>query len=316
MFASLPFRLLLSIGLLTGSLVTPALAQADAQPASAPATQKTETQKAVVAHPALWRVKDHGTTIYLFGTVHLLRPNVEWFNGPIRKAFDKSDEVVLEITDGDDKSTSAMTLQAAMAPDEPTVTSQLPADMRAAYAHTLQENGAPITFFDHVKPWFAAIALSTLPLKRLGYEPDSGVDRKIKAAASAAGKQLVGLETAQEQLGYFEHLPQALQVNLLVETLKEQASLPETISQMMDAWIAGKPKQLAAVLNQSMESSPELEQLLLVDRNTRWADWIKARLKTPGTVFIAVGAGHLAGKNSVQQMLAERGITVKRIKTR
>ena len=116
--------------------------------------------------------------------------------------------------------------------------------------------------------------------------------------------------------GFFDDLPDDLQIALLGETLDELPKLQDMIEKMMAAWAKGEPKMLASLLNESVETNPELEKRLLTDRNARWADWIKARLEKPGTVFMAVGAGHLAGEKSVQAMLRQRGLVAAQLPNR
>jgi len=267
----------------------------------------------VRADPALWVLKDEDTTIYLFGTIHLMRREVLWFDGPVRQAFDSAQDVVLEIIDDDGPNAQADMLGGAMQPDAPPLSSQLPGEQGEKFLAALADNGAPAILFDHVKPWLAAMALTTLPLQKLGYSPDSGVDRAIRAEALEAGKTLVGLETTAEQMGFFGGMPHELQLALLSQTIDELPALPTSIEQMIAAWSTGDPNRLGALMNESVDANPGLRKLLLTDRNARWADWIKTRLDSPGTVFIAVGAGHLAGDDSVQAMLHARGIEAVRV---
>lgn len=283
--------------------ISPALAKEPAAP----------VQDIVDAHPALWVVKDDDTTIYLFGTIHLMKPGIRWFEGPVRSAYDGAQQIVLEVASTDDADDQSKIMRRAMAIDAPTITSRLPEASREKYLTALSSHGLAPILFDRVKPWFATLTLSVLPLRSYGYDPENGVDHMIKLAAIADGKTLTGLETADEQIGFFEGLPEDLQLALLAQTLDELPKLGETISQMIAAWSAGEPEQLAKLMNESVDANPELEKRLLTDRNARWADWIKQRLNMPGTVFMAVGAGHLAGSNSVQDMLEARGIPVSRI---
>jgi len=267
----------------------------------------------VHADPALWVLKDEDTTIYLFGTIHLMRREILWFDGPVRQAFDSAQDVVLEIVDDDAPNVQAEMLGAAMQPDAPPLSSQLSGERGEKFLAALADNGAPAVLFDHVKPWLAAMTLTTLPLQKLGYSPESGVDRALRAEAAASGKNLVGLETTAEQMGFFGDMPHDLQLALLSQTIDELPALPTTIEQMIGAWSAGDPDRLGALMNDSVDANPGLRKLLLTDRNARWADWIKMRLASPGTVFIAVGAGHLAGEDSVQAMLHARGIETARV---
>ena len=265
------------------------------------------------ADPALWVVKDADTTIYLFGTVHVLKPGLSWFDEAVKTAFDKSDEVVLEMIQPDPQAMSALVMQTALNAGGPTVTEQLPADKRDAYAKAMTDAGLPPAALDPFHPWYAAVALSVLPLKKLGYDPESGAEATITAAAKAAGKPLIGLETPEQQIGYFTAMPDAMQVKFLVSTVDDYPKLGTELGKMVTSWAAGDPDALGKTMNESLRETPEVAKILLTDRNARWADWIDARLAKPGTVFVAVGAGHLAGDDSVQAFLAKHHLTATRI---
>lgn len=290
----------------------PALAAPSAQ-----AVLNSPVEKAapafIQANPALWVVADADTTIYLFGTIHLLRPEILWFDGAVRRAFNAAQEVVLEVTDDGADDMRTLLATRGMNPDAPPLSRQLPPAQGEKLLAAMAENGAPAILFDHVKPWLAAMTLPVLAVEKLGYSAASGADRAIKAEAVAAGKTLVGLETAAEQLGFFADMPDALQLALLSQTVDELPALPTMIEEIIAAWSAGDPDRLAALMNDAVDSNDGLRKLLLTDRNARWADWIAARLERPGTVFIAVGAGHLAGDGSLQQMLARRGLETARV---
>jgi len=311
-------RFLAFAALLTG--LGPAIAQDGAIDAPAPAPAPTiatpvETVPAdtgsaeagrLDARPALWVVRDADTTIYLFGTIHILRPEIVWFEGPIRAAFDASQQVVVEVVPrpGDEGLMARRGIRTEGAP----LSALLPAPHWQRYVQALEAAGLGAAQADQVKPWFAALMLSVAPLDNLGYTPEYGADAVIQAAATEAGKTLTGLETTEEQVGFFDTLPADDQLALLKQTLDEIPSLHVTLEKMIGAWARGDPERLGPLLNETMKGSTLLEKRLLAERNARWADWIKARLDQPGTVFIAVGAGHLAGSASVQHMLRQRGL--------
>ncbi|MDF7777004.1 TraB/GumN family protein [Sphingomonas sp. AOB5] len=285
---------------------TPVLAQsAPAQAAPAAATTP--------ADPALWVLKDEDTTIYLFGTVHALKPGLSWFDGAVRDAFDKSDQVMLEMVEPEPAALQAIVMPMALNATGPTITEQLPADKRAAYSAAMDSVGAPAAMFDRFDPWFASIVLTAGSLPKLGYDPNQGVEKVLTAAAKEAGKPVGGLETAEQQLGYFDTMPQPLQIAFLISTVDEMPKMGTMLDQMVAHWAKGDPEGLGALMNQSMSMSPEITRILLTDRNGRWADWIAKRMEQPGTVFIAVGAGHLAGGNSVQAFLAKKNLKVVRV---
>jgi uncharacterized protein YbaP (TraB family) len=261
----------------------------------------------------LWVVKDHDTTLYLFGTIHILKPGMAWFDPAVKKAFDSADTLALEMVPPPANEMQALVMREGMTKDGPTLTERLPADKRAAYTAALAGLGVPAAAFDRLKPWFAATNLTLLPLMKLGYDPASGVESKLTAAAADGHKPVIGLETAQQQIGYLSGLSETAQMAMLTSTLDEMPKMRETIEEMVGDWAKGDAVGLAKVMNDGLDDSPETEKVLLADRNARWAQWIETRMKTPGTVFIAVGAGHLAGDHSVQSELAKHGLVAVRV---
>ncbi len=292
------------------TLSLPACAQPRPQAQPQPKSKLTAPD----ADPALWVVKDQDTTIYLFGTIHVLKPGMTWFDEAVKKAFDSASEVKLELVMPDPATMQSLVMATGVAPTgTPPLTQRLPADKRAAYAKAVTDLGLPANALDTYKPWLAATQLSIAPLSKLGYDSTNGPEEVITAAAKAAGKPVTGLETAAQQLGYFSGLSEPAQIQFLTSTIDELPTLAKTMATMVDDWAEGKPEALAKEMNDSLKDSPEVAKTLLVDRNQRWAGWIKQRMAQPGTVFIAVGAGHLAGKDSVQAQLAKLGVKSARV---
>lgn len=283
--------------------VTPACAQT--APAAAAATD---------ADPALWVVKDADTTMYLFGTVHVLKPGLTWFDEAVKTAFDGSDTLVLELIEPDPGALQKIAVAKGFNPTGPTLSSKLPAEKRAGVAKALGEVGLPEQVYERMDPWMAAVTLAVAPLAKLGYDPNSGAEKVLAASAKTGGKQIVGLETAEQQLGFFDALSEPAQVGFLVSTVDDLPEVPVEMNRMVTSWAKGDPETLGTILNDNLKDSPEVGKLLLTDRNARWAEWIETRMAKPGTVFVAVGAGHLAGAGSVQAQLAARGLKAERVK--
>lgn len=179
--------------------------------------------------------------------------------------------------------------------------------------NTLTDIGIPPTALDTLQPWMAGITISVASLPKLGFDPNSGAEKVLTGAAKEAGKPVVGLETAEEQIQYFAGMPSELQIAFLASTLDQYPRFGVQLNKMIDQWASGEPEALGKTMNDSMRDTPGLAKILLTDRNERWAQWIQERLKTPGTVFLAVGAGHLAGTDSVQAFLTKRGISAVRV---
>ncbi|MCU6455622.1 TraB/GumN family protein [Sphingomonas sp. A2-49] len=287
-------------------LALPACAQQPAKPA---ATASLD------ADPALWVVRDKDTTIYLFGTIHVLKPGLTWFDEAVKAAFDRSAEVKLEIVMPDPATMQGLVQASGVAaPGTPPLTQRLPVAKRAAFTKAVTDLGLPANALDRYKPWLAATQLSVAPLSKLGYDSTNGPEEVITAAAKQANKPLTGLETPEQQLGFFGSLSDTAQLQFLESTIDELPKLNQQMAAMVDEWARGDPDALAREMNDELKSSPEVAKVLLTDRNARWAQWIRQRLATPGTVFIAVGAGHLAGPESVQAQLAKLGVKAQRVR--
>ncbi|WP_198045726.1 TraB/GumN family protein [Novosphingobium aquimarinum] len=264
------------------------------------------------AHPALWKVADADTTIWLFGTVHILPPDIDWFNGPVAEAFDHSDQLVTEIIDPGPARMSALITEKATRLPGSTLRDTLEPEDRAEYEAALTDLAVPVTAFDRFEAWYAAVGLSTLPLMQLGYATDNGVEKALVARGDKRAMAHIGLETPDYQIGLFDTLPEPTQERYLASVLDQLPTIKTDLAAMVDSWKKGDADELAALINDA-ESDAELLEILLIRRNRAWAGWIGKRLEQPGTVFIAVGAGHLAGVGSVQDQLAATGIEAKRV---
>lgn len=263
-----------------------------------------------VPGPALWRVSDADTTIYLFGTVHALPQGKAWFDGRIERAFAASDEMITEV-DVRDQSASAAAMQtAALLPEGTSLRDLMAPDNREQFEAALVALGLPVAALDRMEPWMASLTMSLLPLLRQGYQTENGVEMAL--SARAGDKQRGALETVAEQIDLFDGMPMEAQLTFLDKTVEAMPEAKGSLDAMVAEWIEGDADALAALLNAELDD-PVLYSRLLTQRNANWAEWIEQRLQQPGTVFVAVGAGHLAGADSVQRQLAGRGLKVERV---
>jgi uncharacterized protein len=309
-------RLFRSLALGALLAAPPVLAQsqvAPATPATSPATAPAPAAKPIIADPALWVIKDKDTTIYLFGTVHVLRPEVRWFDGGVKAAYDASSEVRLEMVAPDPSAMQELVVKLALDPAGKPLSEKLGPDMASLWRKTAGEMGLPVAGFEALKPWFAATVLSVVAIQKAGLNPESGAEKILTTAAKTDGKTLSGFETAEEQLGFFNMLSEPVQIAFLKSTLTELPKAVPMLDAMIGSWGKGEPEALAAQINASLVETPEVGRVLLTERNKRWASWIARRMEQPGTLFIAVGAGHLAGKDSVQAYLKALKLKAKRI---
>ena len=293
-----------TIGLL---FATPVLADdtAAAEAATTPAT--------TMAKPALWKVADEDTTIYLFGTVHILPEGIDWFHGPVSTALASSDVLITEIPMGpeSDMKMAQLTMATGTLPAGSSLRALLTEEDRTTYEAAMSSLGVPVEAFDAFKPWMAGLTLTVLPLMQQGYSLEAGVEKRLLKLAGP-DKPLDALETVEFQLGLFDGMEQNDQIAFLIASASTIDQVTPTLNAMVDRWAEGDVEGLAAIMNQEL-SDPAVAEALLYSRNANWAEWIDARLDTPGTVFMAVGAGHLAGDRSVQDLLAQRGIETARV---
>ena len=264
--------------------------------------------------PAMWLVKDADTTIYLFGTVHALDGKGEWFNDEVKTAFDGSSELVMEIITPEDPAAVAPLLQKyAIDTSGKTLTSKLSPKHQKMFADKLSQIGLPPAALDRFRPFFAAMTLTVLDMQKLGISTDSGVEKVLTKAAKERRIGIGEVETMEKQMAMMGALEEKEQVRLLEATLEESAETKLTLDKMMSAWGKGDANGVAELLNKTNSDSPALYKLLIEDRNKAWAEWIDQRLDKPGKVFMAVGAGHLAGPDSVQRFLKDKGIASRRV---
>ncbi|KLE35500.1 TraB/GumN family protein [Aurantiacibacter luteus] len=304
-----------------------ALSACASTPGIAQVSAPNEAEATASSGPALWRLSDDDTTIYLFGTVHFLPEGVEWYNPTIRGALESADEFVSEIdtsaipevVPGEAPSPELMAImqtQMRLATLETggTVRDLMTDENRAEYEAALARVGVPAAALDGFEPWMGMMTLTQLGLVQVGIDPSTGVERVLDSLVE--GKERAAFETVEQQFGFFDSLPMEAQLAGLDQTVEMMAT-PEALRENFDAmvteWMEGDAAGLATLVNDELAADPALYATLLSDRNARWAEWLDERMDRPGTVFVAVGAGHLGGAGSVQYFLHERGLTAERV---
>ncbi len=283
---------------------------------SATASAPAEVEIATIPDdpdPALWVLKDEDTTIYLFGTVHILKPGMSWFDEAIKEAFDESGELVVEMIEPEPAAMMKIVSDLAIDKTGVSLRDKLNAEDRAAYEAALKSLNMPVNAFDPLDPWFASVSLSLVPLMQNGYDTNSGVEDDLTATAKAKNMKIVGLETAEQQLGFFDNLPEDVQIRFLNFNVNSIDDMADGMENMVAHWANANISALAELMNAGLEEKI-LYDTLLSNRNADWAEWVDDRMDQPGTVFMAVGAGHLAGDASLQAKLKERGLKTKRVK--
>ncbi|HEX9964019.1 MAG TPA: TraB/GumN family protein [Allosphingosinicella sp.] len=282
--------------------------------AKGPAAAKAEPR------PALWLLADEDTRIYMFGTIHILPPGFRWRSAALDKAVGESAELVVETYEAPGAAAEAGgldSLEGFLADKPVPILERVPRKKRKALKAAIDASGLPRPAFDAMHSWAAAMTLGIAQmLGEYGIEDPAeapGVEDVLEETFRSAGKPILSVEDGDAVLASMSALPESVQRQLLVETIAPAATPDDSsIHGVGEAeWVAGKAEALD--LESDPTFPPALFDVLVRRRNAAWTQWLEERLKKPGTLLFAVGAGHLAGRDSVQAMLEKRGLVVKRI---
>lgn len=272
-------------------------------------------QAAPAAHPALWAVSDADTTVYLFGTIHLLPSNYPWRTPKFDQAIAGSQQLMVETIVDENNPHEMMSALAGLAfsPGLPPIADRVPPAKKAALEVAIGKSGLPRATFDRMETWAAAFMLLGNQFREMGLKTGDGVETVLRNAFASQGKTVGQLESNREQLGFFDALPEDAQRALLEGAIEEPKGMSEEFHGMLAAWARGDVNAIAKTFNRDLSSTPALKQALLDRRNANWSRWVQQRMTSPGSVMIAVGAGHLAGRDSVVEMLKRGGYKVRRV---
>lgn len=265
------------------------------------------------AHPALWKLSDADTTIWLFGTIHALPAGYRWRDPAIQAALDRSDTLTLEtVIDQDPQKLATILYTLGEAKGLPPLAARVPAAKRARLAELIRKTGLPPQTLDGMKSWAAAVVLTGVAMQEIGVGAQDGVESQLTTIFRGKSEPVDGFETPEQQLGFFNQLPQSAQDSFLVATLDSPAKTKQEFAAMIAAWSKGDVAAIARAFADDPEFTPALRDILVRHRNAAWAAALEQRMAKPGTSFVAVGAGHLAGPDSLIEMLKAKGLKVER----
>ena len=284
-------------------------AQAHTRTQAAPAAVTAPAPRAPGEGPALWVIRDADSTVYLFGAVHLLRPGAAWGSDKVDAAFDSASDVWFEVVNPDDQ-TAMMTAirDHGLSPERP-LSSRLTEPEKARLDAAVRAMGMDPAQIDPMRPWFAAMLVGVTPLTTAGYDPTAGVELNLRARATAAGKTLHGFETLDQQLAGLASMTDEGQTTYLRHYLAHSDEAVSEMDRLVAGWTVGDLEAVSAYARANgRDISDETHEIFMARRNADWAGQIETLLAGSGTAFIAVGAAHLVGDDSVQALLADKGI--------
>ncbi|MEL6569397.1 MAG: TraB/GumN family protein [Pseudomonadota bacterium] len=265
--------------------------------------------------PPVWTLADEDTTVHLFGTVHILKPETKWRTETLDSVLTEADALYFE---ADVSSPEAAAEMARIVPqlgvfqDGTKLTDLLDADELKEVEEAATLIGVPMQAIEPMKPWLATVQMSVLALQKQGYAADSGVETVLTGLAKEQDIPLRYLESATEQLNFFADLPLEDQVEFLVASAIQIEDDPNMLDKLVEEWAEGDVDDLAAIMAEpDVMGSDAVYDILIVERNQNWVQQIKTLMDAEeGTFLMAVGAAHLAGDDSVVEMLRADGIDV------
>jgi uncharacterized protein len=264
------------------------------------------------AEPPVWVVHGAHGTIVLFGSVHILPPDVDWEPRRLKAAVKRAHEIWFEIP-LDNASMAAASLAAeteGMQPPGQTLTAELSPSDQARLVKLAQTYAVPMEELDRLKPWLAEIRLSVASYRDLGASRDLGVEHQILQSARGDARQRA-FETPQEQVGYLAQGALPDQIASLEETFDELEAGPAGFQRLIHAWLTADLKTVTAeALDPLAKASPAVYRTMVVQRNARWLQAVLTRLDQPGDVVMVVGVGHLIGPDGLPALLRAKGVQV------
>lgn len=266
----------------------------------------------IEARPAMWRVSDGDTTIWLLGTIHVLPANVHWQTPAIRDAIDHADALVMELPDEPGVTQRAFEAN-SNGRSLPPIANRVGPRQRAALAAALAAGGLGAADVDGKKSWAAAFIIAGAPNAARGVTRENGPEAILPAAFAARHRPSGGLEDPVDQFGAFDSLSERAQRVLLERAIDSAAGGSADYQATLAAWAAGDEQRIAATIDPAFRAAPEIQARAVKARNAIWAGKIAVRMAKPGRVLVAVGVGHLVGADSLPAMLRARGLKVERV---
>ncbi|MEM1103214.1 MAG: TraB/GumN family protein [Pseudomonadota bacterium] len=293
-------------------LWTGAVAARDDAPAGGPVAA---ADGAIVANPALWRVEDDDSHIWLFGTFHLLPQEAQWTTPAVDAAFAEATALALEAPTGPEAQgrIGEIVRREGLNPPGVALSSLIDASDVVRMRRIAGEVGLPVEAVETMRPWLAIISLSAQFILAQGFDTAYGVEQVLAAKAARVGKPIQYLETVEEQIGAFSGLSPEAEKRFFSVGLAELDVSKDHLDRLLIAWLQGDADLLETLLNSQMrDAAPEMYRSLIVDRNRNWMAAFRDSLQRNETVFVAVGAGHLVGDDGLPTLLGAEGYRVRR----
>ena len=264
----------------------------------------------------MWKVQSGESTVYILGSIHLLKKEDYPLSQIIESAFEKSDFLVVEANIQDpSKMNLQSVMERALYPSGETIEDHVSSATYELLKKEGERLGIPLQLVQKQRPWILSMTLTAMEMMRLGYDPSYGVDNYF-LSRSKGKKKILELESVDEQLQLLSNLSDQDQELLLKLSLKDLQNIARDITKLVQAWKSGQPDLVAPIMTESLKQDPKLVPIyekLVDERNGRMASRIEGYLKQKGTFFVVVGAGHLVGEKGIIGIMGKKGFRMEQL---
>jgi uncharacterized protein YbaP (TraB family) len=279
-------------------------------------SQPDEKAKEPSEGVAVWQVKDEDTTVYLFGTVHILQKSLEWQNATFQKVWDEADTLYLEadVSPQAQESVQALIPQLGLNPAGVTLDSFLSEKGQADLREIAASVNLPVANLQPLRPWLASVLISVQMIIAQGGDPEAGVETILTGLAKEKGTPMRFFETVEQQFRLLASPSDEDSAKALETGLVQIKANPNMFNEIVNSWKTGDIDKMTALIIEGTQDAPETYEALFTTRNKAWAETINQLMADEsGTFLVAVGAGHLIGPDSLQVQLETHGHTAERM---
>ena len=261
---------------------------------------------------SMWRIDGARNSIYLLGSIHMLREKDYPIPSAIYKAYEEAETLIMEIDmdDIDPVAEQAIATELGLIQDGRALRDLMGPEQYAEAESLAEDLQIPLQLLEKSEPWYAAINVEMMMLMRIGFNPMHGVEFHLSELAQRDNKEILGLETTRQQLEFLDNLSPEVQRDMLIQTMSNSMELTEIMDEMINAWYYGDVEYLEKTLLADMQDLEELHETIVVNRNRNWVEKIQKLLNEKDDYLIIVGALHLVGEEGVPHLLSQRGHNV------
>lgn len=259
--------------------------------------------------PFIYAVTDADSEVILYPTFHILPQGVEWKSERLDAAIARADEVWYEVSAGSEADPALQGVVMELGISETPLSERLSPEQAERLAAELEAIGVPMAMVEPMQPWFAALNIPLVQLVQAGYDPAQGVEAQLQQMTGSKDQR--AFETVEQQLRFFAEMPEDQQIAYLMYTVENVQETVTDVDDMLAAWASGDMSVMEnEFIAEMRDEAPEIYEAILTRRNADWAEQLDAEMQGEGVDFVAVGAAHLVGPDSLPAMMAAKGYDV------